>query len=140
MDRFRVSRQDGIFWPFEVSVFSYFVIILQFVMVSMKLLEIYTVRCPYHGENLRFFSEFFIHIYIVKWGSKGQKTWPKNFSSWKIRDLGRPEGRGSGLKFFWVSRIIFDAIGEVPNSFIIKIKSTIKYSSKRPFRICTWRM
>ena len=89
MRRFFVSRQEGISWPFEVS-----------------------------RGALEIFSEFFTHIYAQKWGSKDQKTWFNNLSSWKTRDLDRPEGRGCGLKFFWVSRIIFHAIGEVPNSFI----------------------
>jgi len=43
MRRFFVSRQKGIFWPLEVSAFSYFVIIFQFVMVSMKIFEIHSL-------------------------------------------------------------------------------------------------
>jgi len=58
MHRFFVSRPEGIFWPFEVSAFSYFVIVLQFVMVWMKILEIHTVYWSYQGEQLRFFQNF----------------------------------------------------------------------------------
>jgi len=64
MHRFLVSRQEGIFWSFiEVSAFSYFVIIFQFVMVSMKINEIHTVCWSYRLVCLRFFSEFFIYNY-----------------------------------------------------------------------------
>ena len=118
MRRFFVSRQESIFWPFEVSAFSYFVIIFQFVMVSMKILEIHTVCWSYQGKQLSFFPEFFIHIYTQKSGSKCQKTWFRNFSSWKTRKLGRPEGRGCDLNFFLMFRVIFDAIGAVPSSII----------------------
>ena len=96
--RFFVSRHEGIFWPFEVSAFLryYFLICDGFNenYWNSRSLLILSRRAP------RFFSEFFIHIYAQKWGSKGQKTWFKKFSNWKTRDLSRPEVRECGLEFF----------------------------------------
>jgi len=42
-------------------------------MVSMKIIEIHPVCWSYQGEHLRFFSEFFIHIYTQKWAQKVKK-------------------------------------------------------------------
>jgi len=61
----------------------------------------FTVCWSYQGEYLRFFQSFSsISISTQKWGSKGQKTWFKNFSSWKTHNLGHPKGRECGLEFF----------------------------------------
>ena len=58
MQRCFVSRQEGNFWPFEVSGSSYFVTIFSFVMVSMKILKIHAVCSSYQGEQLRFFHPY----------------------------------------------------------------------------------
>jgi len=84
------------------------------------------------------FSEFFIHIYTQKWGSKGRKRWFRNFSSWKARDLGRPVGREYGLKFFLgvPSHIRYNWWGSKLVHWLERrqnqINWSIKYSWKRP--------
>ena len=87
MCQFFISRQEGIFWLFRY----YFSICDGFNDNS------------WHSHSLlilsrRAFGIFFrnFHPYLYqKWGSKGQKTWFKNFSSWKTRDLAGPKERGA---------------------------------------------
>jgi len=73
MRRFFVSLQEGNFWPFEVSAFSYFVIIFYFLMLSIKILEIHTVYRSYQGEQLRFFQNFLATSIPKNETQKGKK-------------------------------------------------------------------
>ena len=59
------------------------------------------------------FFQNFPSISIPK--NEAEKVKKGDLRSFQVekRDLGRPEGKGCGLKF-----VLFDAIGEVPNSFI----------------------
>jgi len=100
-------------------------------MVSMKIIEIHSQFVDPIKESKAeiFFSEFFINIYTQKWGSEGQKTWFKNFSSRKTRDLGCREGRECGLELFLSVLSHIDSMQLVrfqTRSLAVKIKLTLK--------------
>jgi len=117
MRRFFLSRLEGSFWPFEISAFSYCVIIFMI--------------CDGFNENFRN-SQFVYPIKESTWDffqNFAFRTIPKNeaqnvkkrdfrISKLKNTRFNPPRGKGAAWNFFWVSRVIFDAIGEVPNSFI----------------------
>jgi len=117
MHRFFVSHQEGIFWPFEVSAFSYFVVIFNLWWFQWKFLKLTQFVDPIKESTWDFFQNF-SSISIPKNEAQKVKKRDSRIFQFEKRDLGRPEGSVCGLKFFGVSRVVFDAIGEVPNSFI----------------------